>query len=47
MLKVLESFHHWVERGIAGKTARRVVDGEWEWHPVEDSLEIAGLWPIK
>ena len=34
MLKVLEGFHHGVARWIAGNTACRTVDGEWEWPTV-------------
>ena len=47
MLKVLEVFHHWVSRGILGRTAWWTVDGECKLAPVVDALEIAGLWPIK
>ena len=36
-LKVLEGFHNWVPRNIAGKTALSTVDGDWEWPPVMDT----------
>ena len=47
MLKAMEGFHNQVANRIAGKTAWRTVDREWEWPPVADALEISGLWPIK
>ena len=47
VLKVPEIFHHWSARRIAGMTARRTTSGEWDWTPVADALETAGLWPIK
>ena len=47
MLKVIEGFHHWAARMIAGKKDRRTTGGEWECPPVDDTLETAGLWPIK
>ena len=27
--------------------ACHTTDGEWEWTPVDDSLETAGIWTIK
>ena len=47
MLKVLEGFHHRVTRRIKGKTYQRMVNREWEWPQVEDTLEIEGIWTIK
>ena len=47
MLTVLEVFHHRVARKIAGKTARRAGGSGFEWLPVEEDLEVAGMWPIK
>ena len=47
MLKVLEGFHHWVDIWIPGKTARRTVDGAWEWPPVADAMYIEGICTIK
>ena len=31
ILKVLEGFHHWVERRITGMTATHGAGGEWEY----------------
>ena len=47
MLKLLEGFQHMLVRQIVGKTAQRMVGGEWEWSPAADALEIAGLYIIK
>ena len=47
MLTVIESFHHWAAIRVSGKTAWSAGDGGWEWTPVEESLEVTGLWPIK
>ena len=47
MLKVLEGFHHQLDRWIAGKMACSKVDRYREWPPVEDTLDITGVWPIK
>ena len=47
MLKVMEGFYHWVAIRISDNIDRRTMDGECEWPPVEDALEISGLWPIK
>ena len=47
MLEVLEMFHHWVARGITGRKVQSMTDGECEWPPVVEALEIFGLWTIK
>ena len=47
MLTVLEGFHHQVDRKITVKKALNAGDGRWEWSPVEEDLEMTGLWPIK
>ena len=47
MLVVLEGFNPHVDRQSAGKTAWSAGDGGWEWPPVEGSLEVIGMWPIK
>ena len=38
MLKVLEGFHHWSARRIAGITGQRTEDGDKEYPPVADVL---------
>ena len=35
MLKVLEGFHHWEAKRIAGKTDQHTMVGEWGWSSVE------------
>ena len=47
MMTVIKGFHHWVARKIAGKTARYPWDGGWEWPPVEEDLDVAGIYLIK
>ena len=47
MMKVLEGFHHRIDRRITGKTARCVREEGWEWPPVEEALELAGMWPMQ
>ena len=47
ILTVLESFHNRMARRIVGKTYRHAGDGGWECPPVEEALELAGLWPIE
>ena len=32
---------------ITGMTTQRTMSGEWEWHPVAEALDTAGLWLIK
>ena len=43
---MLRYFHHRVARQIADRQAR-LVKGKWEWPPIEEALEIAGLLPIE
>ena len=47
MLEVIERFHHRAASQISGKTARRMAIGKWEWPPVAEALETAGLCLIK
>ena len=47
MLKVVEGFHHRVDRKIAGMTAWREEEGEWEYPLVDDAMEYAGMRLIK
>ena len=47
MLKVLEGFHHRIARRISGKTAVKVGDNQWEYPPIVEALEEAGLWTMK
>ena len=47
MLKVLEVFHHRVARRITGTMVQLTRVGEWDWYPVGEALETAGLCPIK
>ena len=47
ILKVLEGFHHQVDRQIAVMMDRHTEYGEWEYPPVADALEDAGIFPIK
>ena len=47
MLKVLGGFHHQAAWWIVGIAPRRAEDVEWDYSPVADALEAAGLWPIK
>ena len=46
MLKVIEAFHHWLARIIAGMMAQRKQDRGLDWTPVVEALETAGLWTI-
>ena len=43
MMKVMEWFHHNSACSITGKIKRLVCEGGWEWTPVEEALEAAGL----
>ena len=45
-LKVLEGFHHPAARQITGTTATCGAGGEWEYPPVVEAMEAAGLHPI-
>ena len=47
MLKLIEVFHHRLERRIVGMMARRTTIGDWEFPPVAESLDTTVLWPIK
>ena len=47
MLKILEGFHHQEDRWIAGMTAKCMAYGTWEYPPVVEALEEAGLYPIQ
>ena len=46
MLKVLEGFHHQGAQRITGTTTKHGVGGEWEYPPVVEAMETAGLHPI-
>ena len=46
MLKVLEGFQYRAARPIMGMTATCGASGEWEYPPVVEALEAAGLQPI-
>ena len=47
MLTIIEGFNHQVDRIIAGNTAWRDGDGGWEWPPVEEDLDVTGIYLIK
>ena len=47
MLKLLTVFHNQAARRIAGMTDQCTEVREWEYPPVADALEYAGIWPIK
>ena len=47
MLKVLEGFHHWAERGVTGMTATRGVGEEWQYPPVVTEIDASELHPIR
>ena len=47
MLKSLEGINHRSAWRITEMTARRTEDKEWEYPLVADSMEPAGIWPIK
>ena len=47
MRKVLEGFHHRIARRISGLVAQRIGDNQWEYPPIADALEAAGLWTMK
>ena len=47
ILKVLGDFHQRASWKIPVMTARYKEDGEWEYLPVADALEAAGIWRIK
>ena len=45
-MKELESFHHWIERRLTGKTDRSVRDEVWGCPLVEEAIEEGVLWPM-
>ena len=47
ILKVLEGLQHRSAWRITGMTYLRSYDGEWEYPPVADVMEPAGLCPVK
>ena len=47
MLKVQDGFNHRIAKRIVGMMAQRTMGGEWEWPPVNESMETTGIWPIK
>ena len=47
VLKVLEGLNHQVAIIILGVTVRHTKSKEWEWTPVAEELNTAGLCPIK
>ena len=47
MMKVMEGFHHRESRRIAEMVACCMEDAEWDYPPVVDVLEDAGICPIK
>ena len=47
LFMVIYGFNHRVAIRIAGNTARRDEEDGWEFPPVEESLDLAGMWLIK
>ena len=47
MMKVLEGFHHCISRSILSKMERHVGVEGWEWPPMEEVLEAAGMWTVQ
>ena len=47
MMKVLEGFHHHIDRKITGNTERRFGAEGWEGTPMEKEVEASGLWPMQ
>ena len=47
MMMVLEGFHQRTALKIAGMTARKRDDGEWEWSSVDVALEFTRIWLIR
>ena len=47
MIKVIVVFHHRVVIRTAGMMAQRTTRRKWYWPSVSDSLETAGIFPIK
>jgi hypothetical protein len=46
MLATLDGFHHQMARRIANKLPIRHPDDTWEYPPIKEALEIAGLYTI-
>ena len=47
ILKVIEGFHHRLERSITGMMAWCTTIRGWDLPPVAEALYTAGIWPIK
>ena len=47
VLKILEGFHHKVDKRILGMMEKLVADRTWDYPPVVTALEAAGLYPIQ
>ena len=47
MLETLRAFHNTVIHQLADRRARRDHNGDWVWPPLEEAMEIAGLYPIE
>jgi hypothetical protein len=47
MIKALESFHHKVARRITHMTPKRTNHGTWNYPPLKNALEEAGLYPLR
>ena len=47
VLKILEGFHHQVDRRILGMMEKIVADRTWEYPPLVTALEAAVLYPIQ
>ena len=46
MIKLLEGLHHQAARRIMGRTQKRGAGGEWEYPPLVEAMEAAGLHSI-
>ena len=47
ILMALEGFHHRVAIWIVENIDQHDGDGGWELSPLEEALELSGIWPIK
>ena len=47
MLQALRGFHHRIARCLTGRQGWRLPNGTWDYPPVEEALEAAGLQPIE
>ena len=47
IIKVLEGFHHRMDRMISGITYWLIGERGWGWSSVADTLEAVVMWPIK